>query len=380
MFVLLLLLPSTLAQHSLVVSGYSTQMEVYSLGGDPTNHTLTKATAWPVDTNLTWLQLPASGWLEAGDSLYASHEVTAFVPGIEPGQPGGALSRWSRDESGVLERQEWVRVGKGPAHLLADLRPDHGGYTYTANYGAGTWSVVALDLTTGKLGQVVKTWNYTTTSCVPHPGSSQGSHPHQTVVSGDNIWVVDLGCDMIHHHRWNGSVLMEGNSTKVGRGRGPRHMLIHPWRDIAVLVCEVQNYLEVYRINQETGRLTMLQEVPLSSKTTNFGAEILAVESGEDLNIYVSSRGVGMLEFFKMRGTEDRVTKEQEFLLAGSWPRHMTLHPSGRLLAVGDQKGKSVQLVNIEPRTGRLTPGATTVPGDGPVQPSFLAFIDMWTQ
>ena len=100
MFLLLLLLPFTSAQHSLVVSGYSTQMEVYSLGGNPTNHTLTKATAWPVDTNLTWLQLPASGWLEAGDSLYASHEVTAFVPGIDPSQPGGALSRWRRDESG----------------------------------------------------------------------------------------------------------------------------------------------------------------------------------------------------------------------------------------------------------------------------------------
>ena len=92
MLLVLLLLPFTSAQHSLVVSGYNTQMEVYSLGGNPTNHTLTKHTAWPVDTNLTWLQLPASGWLEAGDSLYASNKVNFFVPGMDPGSPGAPLA------------------------------------------------------------------------------------------------------------------------------------------------------------------------------------------------------------------------------------------------------------------------------------------------
>ena len=380
MLLVLLLLPGALAGQALLVSGYNAEMEVYSIGGGPNNHTITKAAAWPVDTNLTWLQVPASGWLEVGASLYATHEVSSFVPGVDPGTLGGAVSRWRR-EAGGLRREEWVGVGQGPAHLLADTRPDFGGHVYTANYGDGTWSAVSLDLATGELGKVEKTWNYTTASCVPHPGSTRGSHPHQTVVRGPHIWVVDLGCDTIHHHRWNGSVLWEGNSTQLAAGRGPRHMLLHPWRDIALVVCEVQNFLEVYRINPASGALTRLQEVPLTSKTTNYGAEILAVESGQDLNIYISSRGVGMIEFFKLRGTEERVTREQEFLLAGSWPRHMALHPSGRLLAVGDQKGNSVELVNIAPGTpgtGRLSPGAVTTTGDGPTQPSFLAFIDTW--
>ena len=95
--------------------------------------------------------------------------------------------------------------------------------------------------------------------------------------------------------------------------------------------------------------MELLQEVNLTSKATNAGAEIILVEKGDDLNVYVSSRGVGIIEVFKMDGKTNKVVRVQEFLLAGTWPRHMTIHPSGTLLAVGDQKGNSVQLVRIQP-------------------------------
>ena len=155
-------------------------------------------------------------------------------------------------------------------------------------------------------------------------------------------------------------------------------MELHPWRNIAFVVCELQNYLEVYEFDVEYGNMTKLQEITLTSQKSNAGAEIVVVGSGVDLNIYVSSRGVGVIELFKIKGTEKKVTKEQEFLLAGTWPRHMTLHPSHTLLAVGDQKGNSVELVNIDMETGQLSPGTTIQPGEGPRQPSFLAFFQTW--
>ena len=234
-----------------------------------------------------------------------------------------------------------MRVGAGPAHLLVDKRPVHGGHAYTANYGDGTWTAVSVNVTTGELGSHEKTLNYSTKAC-PVP------HPHETVVLGPHIWVVDLGCDIIHHHWWNNSVLLEGNSTELGKGDGPRHMALHPKKNIAVVVCELKNVLHVYGVDTRFGKLELLQEMNLTSKATNAGAEIILVERGEDLNVYISSRGVGIIEVFKMDGKTNKLTRVQEFLLAGTWPRHMAIHPSGTLLAVGDQKGNSVELVRIE--------------------------------
>ena len=64
---------------SLLVSGYSSQMEIFTLGGSPTNRSLGKDSSWPVDANLTWLQLDKPNRLELGDSVYAIHEVFQFV-------------------------------------------------------------------------------------------------------------------------------------------------------------------------------------------------------------------------------------------------------------------------------------------------------------
>merc|ERR1712037_1077099 len=137
----------------------------------------------------------------------------------------------------------------------------------------------------------------------------------------------------------------EGNSTKLEKGDGPRHMALHPKKNIALVVCELKNVLHVYGVDTRYGKLELLQEVNLTSKATNAGAEIILVERGGDLNVYISSRGVGIIEVFKMEGKTSKLTRVQEYLLAGTWPRHMAIHPSGTLLAVGDQKGNSSELV-----------------------------------
>ena len=60
---------------SLLVSGYSSNIEVFTLTGSPANHTLEKDSMWPVDANLTWLQVDEPNTLQPGDSVYAIHEV-----------------------------------------------------------------------------------------------------------------------------------------------------------------------------------------------------------------------------------------------------------------------------------------------------------------
>ena len=93
-----------------------------------------------------------------------------------------------------IGRLESVNTGSVyTAHLQVDKNQRT---AYAANYGGSTLSVISLaDL--GGLGQLEKVESY-------GEGCRDASHPHQTVTSGDWVWVVDLGCDTIWHYKQAG--------------------------------------------------------------------------------------------------------------------------------------------------------------------------------
>ena len=96
------------------------------------------------------------------------------------------------DQSGI-GRLESVNTGSVyTAHLQVDKSQ---GAAYAANYGGSTLSVISLtDL--GGLGELEKVESY--------GDCRDASHPHQTLTSGDFVWVVDLGCDTIRHYKTGG--------------------------------------------------------------------------------------------------------------------------------------------------------------------------------
>ena len=115
------------------------------------------------------------------------------------------------------------------------------GLVFSANYGSGSWSVISLD-SGGVLGQVVQHEDFT--------GLCEVSHPHQTLVMGDTVWVVDLGCDTVwqYHHR---DGLMERKAAiKTPAGCGPRHMTVDREGRRVFLLCEQDSLVLVYRSPQ----------------------------------------------------------------------------------------------------------------------------------
>ena len=58
---------------------------------------------------------------------------------------------------------------------------------------------------------------------------------------------MDLGCDVIHHYQLDreSRVLTRLADIRVGEGRGPRHMTLLPERGLAIVVCELENYIMV---------------------------------------------------------------------------------------------------------------------------------------
>jgi len=338
------------SQETLLVSGYSDKIRSFTVHNSADGPVVKEGPEWSVDPNLTWLQLTDT-------MAYAIHEVWDFE-----GVPGGAVSRWEM-EGQAWTRQEWLSTeSPGPAHLL--VVPDYG-RAYVSNYGGGSLTVISMQ--GEKLDKVEKVEHY--------EGCRDQSHPHQVVstprpTSVDDVWwsdwifLVDLGCDVIRSYTPDGSLV---TTTEVKAGAGPRHLALHPNRELAFLACELQSLVQVYRVDQATGTLELLQELEFpSGDEYSAGAEILVLGD----YIYASSRGRGVIVVYKL-DADDTMHKIQEFDVAGTWPRHMAFCKDGGMLALIDQKGDSVQVLAVDRETMLLSDGgvAATPPG-----PAFVTF------
>jgi len=326
-----------------VVSGYNSRLATYDVMGSE----LVPSGEWDVGTDgkdMTWLQLD-------GSSIWAGHEV-----GDYSGDGSSVVSRWEVSSDGLtLNRQEFVSTQSVyTAHLLVDKEQ---GMAYAANYGGSSFTGISLN--NGHLGEV---------SYLENIGQCRdASHPHQTVTLNEWVWVVDLGCDTIWHYRADQQQVTKVGQTKVRDGAGPRHMVIHPEKSLAFLLCELQSWVQVYRLDESTGNLELIQELELSSNGGDAGAEILVGPTGQF--IYASSRGTGVVVVYRLEG--DTLTRVEEFNLIGSWPRSMAIRDS--VMVVIDQYGDSVQVVTIDQETGRLQGGALY---NTPSAPSFVDFMD----
>ena len=115
--------------------------------------------------------------------------------------------------------------------------------------------------------------------------------------------------------------------------------------------------------------LELASEVELSSTATDYGAEILVGANGEF--VYASSRGTGVVVVYKLE-QDDSLTRIQEFKLNGTWPRSMAIMDTR--LVVTDQKGGTLQLLEINPETGLIgeNPGYVY---KTPPEPAFVGFM-----
>ena len=206
-----------------VVSGYNTRLATYEVTGSE----LTPSGEWDVGADnhdMTWLQVD-------GGNIWTGHEVGDYA-----GDDSSVVSRWEVAADGLtLQPKEFVSTRSVyTAHLLVDKEQ---GMAYAANYGGSSFT--AISLMHGMLGQVTYLENFG--QC------RDASHPHQTVTHKEWVWVVDLGCDTIWHYRVDQQQVTKMGLTHVQDGAGPRHMVIHPDKDLVFLLCELQSLVQVYR-------------------------------------------------------------------------------------------------------------------------------------
>jgi 6-phosphogluconolactonase (cycloisomerase 2 family) len=109
-----------------------------------------------------------------------------------------------------------------------------------------------------------------------------------------------------------------------------------------------------WHFNPATGALSeqqIIPSVPPGFTGTNFSSEI-RVSAGGDF-VYGANRLSDTIGVFKV-GDDGTLTQESNVSTLGDYPRIFSVDPSGRFMAVGNQRADNVTTFSVNPGNGKL--------------------------
>ncbi len=147
-----------------------------------------------------------------------------------------------------------------------------------------------------------------------------------------------------------------GLATPVGiaapENYGPRHMVFHPLRPQAYIICERNGHLLTYDWNSATGMLSLTDDIaslPADWKGQPAAAAIRIHPS--QATLYVSNRNHNSLAVFAL-GAAGRARWVGCFSSGGKTPRDFAIDPSGRWLLCANQHSNHIAIHQLDPVTG----------------------------
>jgi 6-phosphogluconolactonase (cycloisomerase 2 family) len=331
-------------------------------GTEPPGHGLDVTFADGDDPTLRFTgTVPAvqdASWLElSGD------RQTLYVANELP--TGGTVTALDvSDPAQPRVRNAKPTLGAGPTHVA--VHPN-GRHVLVANYLDGTVAVLPVS-PGGELRDA--------TDLVRHTGREREAHAHQVVVDPSGRWVlaVDLGTDSIYVYRLDldtGKLALH-QQVVLPSGTGPRHLVFHPNARWAYVAGELVPEIIVAGWDAARGRLAPEHVVPaLPPGTTGeqFPAGILL--SPDARLVHVAVRGENTIATFEIGRSGATLTRATSVPTGGDWPRHLALDPSERGFYVSNQRSGTVTWLPRDAKTG--LPGEPTTVYEVPSVASVLA-------
>ncbi|MFE7116867.1 lactonase family protein [Streptomyces sp. NPDC057654] len=316
---------------------------IISCAYDAATGALTRRSGFTAVTNPSFLAAgPGGKVLYSLDNGGRQGAVRAFTIGT-----GGALTALGQARS---------TGGANVTHL--SVHPG-GRYLLSANYGAGS---VAAHAVNGDGSVGARTGLVQHTGSGPDPSRQEGPHAHQIITDpkGAYVFAVDLGTDKVYTYRLDADgALRAVSEVRSVPGAGPRHMAFHPTAPYAYVANELNSTVTVYSYNPATGALTRGDSrptVPAGSARAvrNYPSEVAVSADGRFL--YLSNRGHESVARFAVTDSGAALRLLDTVPSGGSWPRHLSLSPTGTLLFTANQYGNTVGTYTVNRETGALTP------------------------
>jgi 6-phosphogluconolactonase len=302
--------------------------------------------------------------------VFAANELDTFQ-----GKPTGAVSAFTTDpKTGRLTLiNQQPSMGGGPCHVVLDHT---GKYLFVANYTDGSVAVlpVAAD---GRLGAATASVQHHGKGV--HPTRQTGPHAHCVTLDPTNriAFVCDLGLDKVVAYRFDaehGTLTADDAATITTKpGAGPRHLVFRPDGKFAYVINELNSTVTAYAYNADTGKLTELQTestLPAYFDGKNTAAEIAVHSSGKWL--YVSNRGGESVVLFDVDDASGKLTYTEEQNTGGKTPRHFSLQPNAKHLAIANQESNNLLVCRVDDTNGRLKPSGVFSEATSPTCVVFL--------
>jgi 6-phosphogluconolactonase len=290
-----------------------------------------------------------------GRHLYAVSEAMQGRVGAFAADPAAA-----RDEDGADGAAPSGGLRQLSVHPTGGAEPCHasfvngGTHLAIANYTSGSLSVhpVGAD---GSVGPRTCLVQHTGTG--PDADRQAGPHAHMVTEDPDGRFVlaIDLGADTVFGYEFDpeAGVLNEVARSRVRPGFGPRHLVFHPDGRHVYVVGELGTAVAVCAYDAQSGELSVLGEVPVLEGGAAGEDFPSAVRLGPDARfLYVANRGQDVISVLSLAAGPDRPELVATVPTGGSWPRDLALSPDGTLLLSANQRGDSVTVFRIDPRTG----------------------------
>ena len=318
-------------------------------------------------TNPSFLALHPTGRF-----LYAGNEVGKFRD-----QPTGSVSAFALDgRTGALTplNQE-ASGGSGPAHVSVDTA---GKVLLVANYGGG--SVASLPIQTdGSLKPAASVIEHEGASVHPKRQTKPYAHSIKVDPSNTFAYAADLGADRIFVYRLDPGAATLTPATPpaatMAPGSGPRHTALSANGRFLYAINELSLTVTVLARDAKTGALTEVQTIgtlpPGVAADPAFStAEVAIHPSGRFL--FGSNRGHDSLVVFAIDQDSGRLTLVEHEPTQGKTPRGFGIDPTGMYLLAGNQRSDTIVVFRIDAKTGALTPTGQTLTVGSPVSIVFV--------
>ncbi|MBA0052529.1 lactonase family protein [Streptomyces sp. AJS327] len=237
--------------------------------------------------------------------------------------------------------------GSAPTHLTLA-----GGRLWTANYGSGSVSSLALAAGGEPLTPAVTHQHHGTG---PDPARQTGPHAHAVVPDPSGRWLLatDLGTDEILVYGLDGD--RPPRAVPARPGTGPRHLAFHPDGTRLLLVSELEPTVTTWRWDAADGGLRALGECRTLPEDTpaegNHPSGLVISPDGRFA--WVANRGHDSVAVLALDGGPDGTARLVTTVpCGGHWPRSLTGHPTGRLLYCANERSGDVTWFVVDPADG----------------------------
>jgi 6-phosphogluconolactonase len=295
----------------------------------------------------------------SGDFLYAANELDG----------SGGVSAFAINEDGTLKLlNQQSSKGAGACHVWVD---GAGKNVLVANYGGG--NIAALPIADdGSVREATGFVQHAGSSV--NPNRQKEPHAHSVYTDGDDrfVYACDLGTDKVYVYKFDPEKgTLTPNDPPAGDlapGSGPRHLAFHPAGGYAYVINEMLNTITVFKHDAEKGTLEPIQNVdtlPDDFEGPSTTAEIFVHPSGRFL--YGSNRGHDSIAVYVINEQTGKLNMVDITPTGGKSPRNFAIDPTGMWLIAANQQSNDIFVFKIDPATGKLTETGQTAKVGAPV-------------